>query len=244
MKVLACLPWLLACICELCSANEAEKTPYKVISSYLGPAQDTCKSQAPRFPDIYRYPTLIKAGVGERLHRVGILTKSADLNLNIDAALEEVDLDADGICDIVVTVSDPIGSGGDADVLSTVYLARNHHWLRIGAKSAKKDIPTDLDVGKFPEDADFSFSEFIALRQISSNKSYFVAWSHERIANGFGGYKVFELDFSGRLIVLNNWNGVGAQIYQWFKTLRGPAGNLVFDPDIERWHRETGQRVK
>lgn len=227
------LPLLMFFASALCFAQQSQKpAPETREVNVLAPE---CAPQKPRFPPAYgKFPELDKAASGERTHAIVIAQKHADSGLNVEAMLQEIDLDGDGTCDVVVSVRDPISTGGDSDVLSTLYLARKGSWLRVGAQSAEKtDRPAQLDLIKAPTDNNFIFSDFAALRHRSTNRTYLVTWSHERVANNPSGYQVLELAARGTLRALDKWTGAGADIYASFKTIKSSTGNSLFDPEVE-----------
>lgn len=203
----------------------------------LVPVEGTCKAAEQRFPDKYaKFSKLKNVGRGQRTQRVTLLVKDRSAGLFIEATLQEIDLDNDGICDLVVTTRDPIGSGGDSDVLTSLYFSGNGPaWKRIGAASAQKsDLPSELDLMKSPDDANYAFSEFVAIRHRPSGRTYLVAWNHERVANGQPGYAILELN-EGKIALhpLDKWNPPGAPIYAYFKTMKTPDGGKLFEPQIE-----------
>jgi hypothetical protein len=137
-------PLLIFFASVLCFAQQSQKpAPETREVDILAPE---CTPQKPRFPPAYgKFSELGKAASGERTH--AIAQKHADSGINIEAMVQEIDLDGDGACDVVVSVRDPISTGGDSDVLSTLYLARKGRWLRVGAQSAKKtDRPAQFDL--------------------------------------------------------------------------------------------------
>ena len=201
---------------------------YRVVS----PA---CQPQKPRFPAAYaKLAALRAAGKSERTHDVDLAVKDAQANLNVEATVHEIDLDADGVCDDVVVVLDPIGTGGDADALTTFYIAGKNGWKRIGARSAASDRPVDLDLIKAPADQDFAFSDFAVMRRADQPRTFIVAWRHDRITNGFAGYRIFELDpHALALRAVDKWNDEGARIYADFKLAHDADGALLYEPDRE-----------
>lgn len=226
--------YLLAGAALLSSVN-AVATPDapKEFEALLGP----CAPAKPRFPERYAaLGNLKNASAKARIHTVPLLAKDPQAGLFVEATLEEIDLDQDGVCDLVATVRDPIGTGGDSDVLGTIYLARpGQPWKRVGAASAGPgDLPSSLDLVKFPADAAYVFSEFAAIRGVSGSRRYLVTWNHERVANGTAGYAVYELDVrKGLLHPLDKRKAPGAQVYAFFKTLRNADGVALFDPRLE-----------
>src|SRR5689334_6054055 len=74
-----------------------------------------CQLQNPRFPVPYgRHKDLLGVPVSERLHRDVLDIKDEEANLHVEATLHEIDLDRDGTCDLIITIRDPITSGGDS----------------------------------------------------------------------------------------------------------------------------------
>jgi len=139
------------------------------------------------------------------------------------------------LMDQVIVVSDPVGTGGDRDVLATVYIANQGTWRRIGARSAaKSDRPVDLITMRTPADGNFAFDEFVALRRPGETRTYLVAWAGARVSNGFVGYRVFEIEpAAGALVPVDKWKDDGAQLYAAFKSLSAADGRTVFDAEIE-----------
>lgn len=195
----------------------------------------SCESQRPRFPASFRNHKDLRAVPAlRRQHRAVLEVKDARARLHVEAQLIEIDLDRDGTCDLIITVRDPLSSGGDSEVLSTVYLAQGGKWIRYGARSALKgDRPAELSLAKYPEDENYEFADFTALEQ--GEKTYIVAWRYERVLNGFDGYRILELDRrAGRLQPIDKWSSPGIEIYRFFKTLKVEGGSgLRFDTLVE-----------
>lgn len=212
-----------------CAQAQAEPADYRLIA-------DTCQLQRPRFPAGYaKYEGLRTAAKVERAHRAILATKDAQAGLQLEAAVRELDLTGNGVCDTIMVVSDPIGSGGDRDVLTTIYLTGKARWQRIGARSAAhSDLPSDVNTIASPADADFAFSDYAALRRPGQAKTYLVAWHAQRVTNGFDGYRVFEIDrAAATLRPVDKWTGEGAKVYAAFKRFKDTRGFARFDPEIE-----------
>jgi len=194
--------------------------------------EPACRPQTRRLPPLYA-SQVVKAPlpVNERLHLRQLAAKGAEW---VEVSLQEIDLSGSGVCDLIATVRDPLSSGGDSDVLTTIYLAKPpSDWLRVGAISARRDDrPASLDLIEYGDDEQFTFSEVRKLTLPSDLTVYLVAWHDERIANGFDGYRVFALDrHEGRLRSLDRWTGKGQEVYLAFKAA-GIAGG--FDSRVER----------
>lgn len=214
----------------LCGATLAEAAP-----AGFAMVSDDCRLAAPRFPASYaKRAELRKASGADRLHTVSLGSKKDEVGANVEATLHEIDLNGDGVCDLVVTMRDPVSSGGDSDVLSTVYLAGNRTWKRLGAVTAKRDdLPSSLDLTKSAQDEDYAFSDHAVLRDLAANRTYLIGWHSERVTNGFDGYRLYEMDAAkGELRVVDKWTGDGAKTYAAFKSLSaGPAQR--FDANVE-----------
>lgn len=195
-------------------------------------AEPLCRPQATRLPPLYaRLTAKAPLPADERLHLRQLAAKGAE---GVEVSLQEIDLSGDGGCDLVATVRDPLSSGGDSDVLTTLYLAKPPSgWQRVGAASARRDDrPASLDLVGHGDDAQFAFSEFRRVALPGDATVYLVAWHSERIANGFDGYRVFALDRrEARLRPLDRWTGKGSAVYQAFKAT-GVAGG--FDARVEQ----------
>ena len=76
-----------------------------------------CALAAPRFPANYaKSAALRKAADMDRSHTISLGSKKGQVGADVEATLhevDEVDLNCDGVCDLVVTVRDPVSSGGD-----------------------------------------------------------------------------------------------------------------------------------
>jgi hypothetical protein len=133
-----------------------------------------------------------------------------------------------------VLVSDPIGSGGDRDMLSTVYLADKGLWQRIGARTAgNSDLPSAIKTFASGDD-NFAFSDYAALRRPHQDKTYLVTSRDSRVANGFDGYRVQEIDRAAMILrPIDKWNGEGAKVYGAFKRSKDPRGYPLFKLQIE-----------
>lgn len=221
------------------SAALAVLATLSTFASWAVPAQAAaCTLGAPRLPAHYaRLPGARQLPVFEREHRLDLTRRPAKDAKQIEARIEERALGADSRCDLVVTVSELISSGGDADVLSTLYLARpGGDWQRVGAASARHDdSPSLLNLVHKPNDELFVFSDWQALMlRDRPGFSYLVTWSHERVANGARGYRLLELDRgAATLRSLDIWEGMGAKVYTHYKSLKSDDGR-AFDPTIEQ----------
>jgi hypothetical protein len=204
-------------------------------------ASDRCHVQTPRLPKRYfSYPALHKVPINERNYSTKLFSKARKpsepgFGLEVWAQFEEMDIDGDSICDLLVTTHNYLSSGGDSDALSTVYLATSNGWSRIGAKTAEKtDLSTELDSLKVSSDENYEFSDHIVIRLKETGKSYIIAWHYGRVANGFSGYRILEVDRINDVMKnIDKWNGVGAQIYQWFRSSKNHTGTNLFDADLE-----------
>ncbi|MEO6279417.1 hypothetical protein [Roseateles sp.] len=194
-------------------------------------AEPACRPQATRLPPLYaKAATKPPLPADERLHLRQLAAKGAE---GVEVSLQEIDLSGSGACDLVATVRDPLSSGGDSDVLTTIYLAKPPSgWQRVGAVSARRDDrPASLELVGHGEDAQFAFSEFRRVTLPGDATVYLVAWHGERIANGFDGYRVFLLDRrEARLRPLDRWAGKGREVYQAFKAGGAASG---FDARVE-----------
>lgn len=212
-----------------CAQAQTEPADYRLVT-------DACQPQSPRFPVGYaKYEGLRSAARDERAHRAVMATKDAQTGLQLEVAVRELDLTGDGVCDDIMVVSDPIGSGGDRDVLATVYLSGKGRWQRLGARSAvKSDRPSELNTIASPADANFAFSDYAVLRRAGETKTYLVAWHEERVTNGFLGYRVFEIDSAAATLrPIDKWTHDGAKVYAAFKATKDSRGAMLFDPAIE-----------
>ena len=202
-------PWAFACALVASSAVQAQAAPagYQIVG-------DTCQPQKPRFPARYaHFRALRGAAAVDRLHLVALATKDAEAHLDVEAQIQEIDLNGDGICDQIVFVSDPIGTGGDHYVLATIYIARKGRWQRIGARSAaKSDSPADLYTMTPPKDEQFVFGTAEALRRPGGARTFLVVWTaDQRVSNGYNGYRILEVNQAvGSLVAVDKWNGEAA----------------------------------
>jgi hypothetical protein len=201
-------------------------------SALAAAAEPMCRPQATRVPPLYaRLAAKPPLQANERLHLRQLAAKGAQ---GVEVSLQEIDLSGRGGCDLVATVRDPLSSGGDSDVLTTIYLAKPPSgWQRIGAASARRDDrPASLDLVGHGDDAQFAFSEFRRVTLPGDATIYLVAWHGERMVNGFDGYRVFALDRrEARLQLLDHWAGKGGEVYRAFKA-GGVGGG--FDVLVER----------
>jgi len=226
------LPWVFACALAASNSVHAQAAPaaYQIVD-------DSCQPQKPRFPARYaNFRALRGAAATERGYRVALATKDAQAHLAIEAEIQEIDLNGDGICDQIVIASDPIGTGGDHVVLATIYIARKGHWQRIGAHpTAKSDAPAYLDTMRSPKDQPFVFGALEALRRPREARTFLVVWTaDQRVSNGFYGYRILEVDqAAGRLVPVDKWNDEGALIYADFKRAADVQGHAIFDAEIE-----------
>ncbi len=195
-------------------------------------AERACRPQSARLPPLYaRLAIKAPLPANERLHLRPLATKGAE---GVEVSLQEIDLSGSGVCDLVATVRDPLSSGGDSDVLTTIYLAKPPSgWQRVGAASARRDDrPASLDLVSHRDDEKFAFSEFRRVALPGDAGVYLVAWHGERIANGFDGYRVFVLDRGeAALRPLDRWTGQGQDVYRTFNA-SGVAGG--FDSLVEQ----------
>ena len=223
--------WILVAMMAmhaLCLAKEA---------AAFVPVSEGCNIHDPHFPELYaRIAALRNSEPTERQHLVVLAVKDKEANLNVEATLHEIDLNGDGTCDLVVTTRDPLDTGGDSEVLSTIYIAQRGGWLRIGARSAvKANYPSELDIAKFPDDENFAFSGYVSMRDQKTGKPYLVTWHVDRIVNGFEGYRILEVDMgAGTLRDVGKWSPPGIEIYKIFKTLKAESGKgMIFEPSVE-----------
>lgn len=209
--------------------GQAELGGHQIVSG-------ACKVQKPRFSSRYaNYKGLRDAARDEREHLANIAVKDAQASMFVQASMRELDLTGNDTCDDIVVVSDPVSSGGDRDVLATVYVANNGLWHRVGAASATRtDGPSELDTRRSPADATFAFDEYVALRRPGWTKTYLIAWHSERVTNGFAGYRVLEIDLAASTLrLIDKWTGEGSKVYAAFKQTKDTPSAESFDSAIE-----------
>lgn len=213
----------------------------------LGAAPDVvlvdgpCRLHKPRWPEGYAsLPALRNVSPNWREHSFKLFDKGEPseptFGLEVWADLKEIDVDADGVCDLVVTVKDAVSTGGDYTPLTTLYLARKNGWLRVGARTTKRDLPAYVDPAKLASDKNYMFADYVLVKSQASTKPYLIAWNSGRSQGGFRGYRIFEVDTAeARLRSVDKWNGPGAVLYSAFKSLKieEPPGTMLFDPNIE-----------
>jgi len=206
---------------------------------WTAPAQAAaCTPAGARLPPNYaRLPGANKLPAQEREHRLELSGGTARDAKKVEVQIEERALGADGRCDLIISVRELISSGGDSDVLSTVYLTRpDGGWQRVGAVSARRDDrPSSLDLMRQPADERFAFSDWQVLTlKEHPGLSYLMTWNHDRVANGARGYHLLELDRSAATLrSLDIWQDVGAKVYAQFKQLKSEDGR-GFDPYVEQ----------
>lgn len=186
---------------------------------------EACTPQKPRFPKAYaKFPAVRLGAMNERYRQFKVDDKIPDSGLSIEARLQEIDLTGNGTCDLIVIIGDLISTGGDSAELATLYLADKGKWLRIGARSAKSDLPSNVDTMHAPTDANFEFSEYLVMRRPEGGPTYLIAWRSGRVTNGFMGFRIYEIDPSrAELRLVDKWNGKGAEVYAAFKNARYPG---------------------
>jgi len=161
----------------------------------------------------------------------------------------KLDINGDGICDWFLTASSPLSSGGDRNVLNTLYLgSRNKKWHRIGAEmpNHKPDI---LGAGKSNDQQDdytFSSETPFVLWDKKSKISYFIGYFYTRT---YGkpdqkGYEIYIWNAEQKnLQELDKWEKGSAaeKVYAYFKqhgavdpTIEEGENNIAqFDQDLE-----------
>lgn len=160
-----------------------------------------------------------------------------------------IDVNNDGNCDWYVTALAPLSTGGDRDILNTIYLSQKNGWSRIGA-SIPDDMPDELGAGKSTtEQKHYLFGEDIAvIHDLADNINYLITAFYERDIqrDGKPGYRIFAWDKRIRtLALLDKWEpgSKAAAVYAYFKsngasstTISGKVGDDGidrFDPAIE-----------
>ena len=155
----------------------------------------------------------------------------------------KLDINGDGICDWFVTASSPLSSGGDSNVLNTLYLgSRNKKWRRIGAEipNHKPDI---LGAGRSNDQQDdytFSSETPFVLWDRKSKISYFIGYFYTRT---YGkpyqkGYEVYIWNAEQKnLQKLDKWEKGSAaeKVYAYFKQ------HGAVDPIIEEGENNIAQ---
>lgn len=162
----------------------------------------------------------------------------------------KLDLDGDGVCDWLVTMFAPYSTGGDRDVLNTLYLGSPGGWNRIGS-SIPKNRPDGLGWGdSINQQRDFSFSseDPLVILDKGSQTRYIIGYFNYRAYSGKfdqGGYYIYVWDAHAKTLrELNKWKpgSAAAQVYDFFKrhgavdpTETGKSRIQAFDPEIEKY---------
>jgi len=161
----------------------------------------------------------------------------------------KLDINGDGICDWFVTASSPLSSGGDSDILNTLYFGRkNKKWQRLGAE-IPNTLPDELGWGKASDQRDdytFSSETPFVLWDKKSKISYFIGYFYTRT---YGkpyqkGYEIYIWNAEqNNLQELDKWEKGSAaeKVYAYFKqhgavdpTIEDGENNIAqFDQDLE-----------
>lgn len=162
-----------------------------------------------------------------------------------------LDVNNDGNCDWYVTALAPLSTGGDRDILNTIYLGQKNGWSRIGA-SIPDDMPDELGAGKSTtEQKHYLFGEDIAIiHDLVDHINYLITAFYERDVqrDGKPGYRIFVWDNRVKTLkLLDKWEpgSKAAAVYAYFKSNGasstttsgkvGQAGIERFDPTIEKF---------
>ncbi len=161
----------------------------------------------------------------------------------------KIDINGDGTCDWFLTSLAPYSSGGDSDVLNTLYMGASTGWRRVGAEIAESK-PDVLGAGASNyQQAQFAFSSDAPLIVWDeSNKApYLIGWFDTRHSTGRQdqeGYHVYRWSkIKNNLEELDKWvpNSTAAQVYTYFKqhgavniAQTGISRISEFDPLIEQ----------
>lgn len=198
----------------------------------------------------YRYPwarTARPSGMetypGESLFD-GALADSMRMSYSFDKA----DVNNDGWCDWLVTLSIPSSSGGDRSTINTIYLGQPGGWRRVGQEIVGKDRPADFGHGPHQ---DFDFFETASfLHETTNNQLYVIGmfWDRHSSLSLKPGYHIYVWSKEkNSLVELDKWgaeDSVGAQAYAFFKTNKLSVGETddkgdKFVTEVERaefWH--------
>lgn len=157
-----------------------------------------------------------------------ILGNNTSDSMNVSYDLLKTDINNDGWCDWIVTLSIPASTGGDRDSVNAFYLGHSKGWHRVGPKVRGADKPADFGSG--PDD-EFDFFETSALLyEKSEKKTYLIGvfWDRNGSQLTKPGYHIYLWDKQkNNLTELDKWkdeNSAGAQAYAYFKRNGGFVG--------------------
>jgi hypothetical protein len=163
---------------------------------------------------------------------------------------QKSDIDADGYCDWLGTLTIPHSSGGDRSSVNVIYRGRPRGWERIGPPVAARDYPVDLGTGAGDDDYDW-FEDAATLRDKATNKVYVIGAFRSRhtSARSKPGYHVYAWEQSKHTFVeLDKWGdgrAPAAKAYAYFKehgAFGGENGRQEFDHDIEQGEMREAER--
>lgn len=160
----------------------------------------------------------------------------------------KLEMNGDGICDWFLTSLAPLSTGGDSEVLNTLYLGSPSGWSRVGAR-IPDDKPDGLGWGNaWNEQANFAFSSDapVSIWDQKNRTTYFIGWyDGRRYGRRFNdrGYRIYRWDKPrNTLQELDKWEpgSPATQVYAFFRqhgavdtTQSGKDRIVTFDPNFE-----------